>query len=194
MKKIIILLLFYSFNSIAQNNRSQIVLDENIAFSKRIDSLIIASESIQYNGTEIIRSISEGPISLTEKITYDDGSSEKESTVGSGGFSRYVYRAKETNELIKVQHNSTVHYEKDSLSANSERLEISVYYKSQKPFLTKIIENHYTSSRVISSNRYYLNLPKDINDFYDTYYSNSKLKDIIFNVLELLKEIQTENK
>ncbi len=196
MKLTYLLLLFYSINSFSQTEhspyiQSQIDLDNKIVSAKKIDSIINVSEnSYKTAKVKIIRGISEGSSNISQKIVDDEKKVLFDGVIGSGGFSKYTYEIEDTNELIKIRNNFTMHIDKDTLNVNSERIEVSIYFKNGTPYLSKIIENHYTENEVINSNRYFLNLPKDRSLIDKTHFSNNFQRDLLLYVFKFIDSIE----
>ena len=188
MKIPIIILILISSNLFGQNKehpyyRTQSEFGKLTEKAKRTDSLIIASDKMEYREKYITTGISEGSIQLTDSLKVE---------IGSGGFSTYTYTNDNTNEIIKAEHNQTVHYKydvKDSLNANTERLEISIYYEKEKAYYAEFNEYHYDNENVISTNRFYLQLNAKRDEIY---YSNDFQEEITKYILKLSEDIITE--
>jgi hypothetical protein len=188
MKILIIILILFSSNLFGQNiehpyNRTQSEFDKLTEKANKTDSIIIASDKMGYREKYITTIISEGSIKLTDSLKVK---------IGYGGFSTYTYTNDKTNKIIKAKHNKTVHYKydvKDSLNANTERLEISIYYKNEKAYYAEFNENHYDNENVISTNRFYLQLNAKRNEIY---YSNGFQEKIVKYIIKLSEEIISE--
>ena len=94
--------------------------------------------------------------------------------------------------MIKIRSDYTIHLNKKALSVNSERIEVDIYLENGIPYLSKIIENHYTEKEVISSNRYFINLPKKRKIINKTHFTNEfqlALLKYIYRIIDDVKEI-----
>ncbi|MDT0293978.1 hypothetical protein ACFQ3R_11355 [Mesonia ostreae] len=188
MRISIIILILFSSNLFGQNkvhpyNRTQTEFDKLTEKAKKTDSIIIASDKMEYREKYITTGISEGSIELTDSLKVE---------IASGGFSTYTYTNDRTNKIIKAEHNQTVHYKydvKDSLNANTERLEISIYYENEKAYYAEFNENHYDNENVISTNRFYLQLNAKRDEIY---YSNGFQEKIVKYIIKLSEEIKSE--
>jgi hypothetical protein len=185
MRILIIALILFSSNLFGQHkehlySRTQSEFDKLTEKAKKTDSIIVASNKMEYREKYITRGLSEGSIKLTDSLKV---------VIGSGGFSTYTYTNDKTNKIIKAKHNQTVHYKydvKDSLNANTERLEISIYYKNEKAYYAEFNEYHYDNEKVISTNRFYLQLNATRDEIY---YSNDFQKGITNYILKLSEDI-----
>lgn len=151
-----------------------------IELSKRTDSIILESDKMEYRKKLFTTGASEGLIKIKDSLKFE---------IGSGGFTTYTYSNNKTNKIIKADYNQTVHYKynvKDSLNANTERLEISIYYENEKAYYAKFNENHYDNKNLISANEYYFQLNVKRKEIY---YSNIFQKRIIEYILKLSEEI-----
>jgi len=188
MKFYIIIYLFLPLTFFGQtrshpSNSAQKVLQEKIASFGFIDS-INTSQSSFYS-----ISIAEGRIRIPDSLN-------KKNIIGSGGFSRYTYRTRDSSKrILKSKHNYTVHYKydtPDSLTPNTERIEMTIYYdENEEPSLAKFVENHYNNEIVLSSNLYYLNIPKNKTLNETLYYSrlfSRDLVDFIFKQSKIAKK------
>lgn len=188
MKVLLTLLILFSSNLFGQNkvhpyNRLNTEFDLVSERAKKINSLIESSDKIEGREKYISLGISEGSIKLTDSLNVE---------IGSGGFSTYTYTNNKTNKIIKSQHNKTVHYKydvKDSLNANTERLEISIYYQDEKAFYAEFNENHYDNDNVISATRYFLQLNANRDEIF---YSNEFQEKPIKYLLKLNEDIIKE--
>ena len=188
MRFITLILILLTVNLFGQNNHhsyyeTQSEFDMLTEKAKKTDSIIVVSDKMEYREKYITTGISEGSIQLTDSLKVE---------IGSGGFSTYTYTNENTNEIIKAEHNQTVHYKydvKDSLNANTERLEISIYYEKEKAYYAEFNEYHYDNENVISTNRFYLQLNTKRDEIY---YSTSFQEEIVKYILKLSEEIITE--
>ena len=188
MKILIIILILFSSNLFGQNkehpyNRTQSKFDKLSGKAKKTDSIIVASDKMEYREKYITTGISEGSIKLSDSLKVE---------IGSGGFSTYTYTNDKTNKIIKAEHNKTVHYKydvKDSLNANTERLEISLYYENDNAYSAEFNETNYDNESVISTNRFYLQLNAKRDEIY---YSNGFQEKIAKYIIKLSEDIITK--
>ena len=104
---------------------------------------------------------------------------------GIGGLNVYKFVNKQTKNLLKIEYNLTKHLYKDQNKKkylNSEIQKISIFFnENNEPDFAKILENQYTSEKVISSQIYYLNLSQN-----NEYYQSSESQNITKYILEIV--------
>ena len=170
--------LIYPYNTV------EVEFDRLLKSTTKIDSIISASYKLEYREQYIMIGLFEGPIELTDSLGID---------IGDGGYTAYTFKNENTKEIIKAEYNRTIHYKydvRDSLNANTERIEISIYYKNDEAYFAIFNEYHYDNMNVISVNKYYLELnPKRE----DVYYSNEFQEKMRKYILSLSEFIVNEN-
>jgi hypothetical protein len=197
LKILLITLILFSSNLFGQNithpyYKSQAEFERLSELAKKTDSLIKNSDNSEYADKVITRGISEGTSEVTEIQTTDKNETTQPKKVGEGGFTIYTYIQDKTKQIIKAEYNQTVHYKydvRDSLNANTERLEINIYYQNEKAYYAEFNENHYDDKKVISTNRFYFQLNTKREGIY---YSNSFQEEIIKYIIELSEDIIAE--
>ena len=104
---------------------------------------------------------------------------------GSGGFSGYKFVNKQTKNILKIEYNQTKHLYRDQdlkKYLNSENQKITIFFnENNKPDFAKILENQYTSEKVISSQIHYLNLTEE-----KEYYASSETEKLTKYILEIV--------
>ncbi|MBW8358168.1 MAG: hypothetical protein K0M63_00015 [Weeksellaceae bacterium] len=173
-------------------------------------SLIFGQQNIHYqNGEKIINEKIEkyhkidaldyySPVKATlenRTLDFEVYRNEGEMTVrnvekqifGNGGMSVYKFVNKETKKLLKIEYYQTKHlYSDQNLKRylNSEIQKISIFFdENNKPDFAKILENQYTSEKVISSQIYYLNLSEE-----NAYYKSSESEKLIKYIFQIVTD------
>lgn len=128
----------------------------------------------------VIRTVYDGSKNLNETRTLKYAGEEKVVRIGNGNFKNILYVSKLTNKVIKVKHVSTMEYMyavNEDEKANTERIEVNIYYENEKPFYAIFKEDHYkNASELLFSNEYRMQMStfhKDVyftNDFQKTIY------------------------
>ncbi|MDO5971874.1 hypothetical protein Q4Q35_18890 [Flavivirga aquimarina] len=188
MRFLTLILILLTSNLFGQNkvhpyNRVESEFDKLLKLTIKTDSIINSSDNLKYQEKYITTGISEGSIQLTDSLGVE---------IGNGGFSTYTFRNDKTKEIIKAKHNTTVHYKydiKDSLNANTERIEISIYYKNEKAYFAIFNEYHYDNENIISTNKYYVELNAKRED---VFYSNGFQEKMRKHILTLSEEIKKQ--
>jgi len=163
----------------------------------KIDSLIYVTEasskisdSTTVKTPEIINEaitkvVYNGSKNLNETQTNSFAGTESVVHIGTGSFENKLFINKLTNLVIKTQHISNMEYmyEVDNAkNANTERLEINIYYENEVPFYAVLIEDHFKNDgQILFSNKYNLQLT---NYHKDTYFTNPFQKTIQQYILD----------
>lgn len=186
-----------SNNLFAQTNKHPLleIINSKMDIQKRvqkIDNLVATTENnVTKNDSTpssqetpsnktVIKTVYDGSKNLNETRTLKYAGEEKVVQIGAGNFKNILYVDKLTNQVIKVKHINTMEYMYEvgeDEKANTERLEVSIYYANEKPFYAIFKEDHYkNANELLFSNTYQLQMTtfhKDVyfdNDFQKTIY------------------------
>ena len=132
---------------------------------------ITSSEPVPSNKT-VIKTVYDGSKNLNEKRTEKFSGKEEVVAVGKGDFQNILYIDKLTNKVIKVTHIDNMKYLYDveeGLKANTERVEVNIYYENEKPFYATFKEDHYKNKdELFFSNEYNAQMTSYHKDMYFT--------------------------
>jgi hypothetical protein len=160
-------------------SKSQSELDKRLSFTKEVEGKMSQLKSENLLMTTKI----EG-----EYFAFDSLRIE----AFEGGYSNYILTNVRTDERLKVTHNSTKHFNNnDSISGNSERIEITIYYRENLPYLAIYNERHYNSVTTLLDNRFYVCLP---NSKTKIEFSHKFQNELIDYLLEIGNEVHEIDK
>ena len=198
LKLCLIFTLLVSFQLIAQTNKYPLleIINNKMALQKKaqkIDDLVASTENSAAttdstassnqptpSNKTVLKTVYDGSKNLNETRTLKYAGEEKVVRIGNGNFKNILYTNKLNNQVIKTKHINTMEYMYDineDEKANTERIEVNIYYENEKPFYAILKEDHYkNASELLFSNEYRIeitNYHKDVyftNDFQKTIY------------------------
>ena len=136
-----------------------------------VDSLATDAKPQPSNQT-IIRTVYDGSKNLNETRSLKYAGEEKVVRIGNGSFKNILYVDKLTNQVIKIKHIDTMEYMYEvgeDEKANTERIEVNIYYANEKPFYAVFKEDHYKKpDELLFSNEYNIQMATYHNDVYFT--------------------------
>jgi len=155
-------------------------LVDPVIMEESADSTATTVAKPEPSNKTIIRTVYEGSKNLNETRTLKHAGVEKVVVIGAGNFQNILYVDKLTNQVIKIKHINTMEFMYDvgeDEKANTERVELDLYYDNEKLFYAVYNEDHYKSpEELLFSNKYQLQMTsyhKDIyfmNEFQKTIY------------------------
>jgi len=144
----------------------------------------IASSNPTPSNKTIIRTVYDGSKNLDEKRTLKFAGDETVVRVGKGDFKNILYIDKLTNQVMKVKHIDTMKYLYDvgeDEKANTERIEVDLYYENEQLFYAVFKEDHYKNeTELLFSNKYEMQMTSHHKDVYFT----NEFQKTIYNYIK----------
>jgi len=151
--------------------KAQTKIDELIAASVKIDGTIKSDRNF-------LIQISEGSINKTDSLNQK---------IGDGGFAKYTYYHEYKSGKFKIEYGQSFHYKygtKDTLNANTENIEVNIYFENNMPFFAVFNEYHYNAEHLLFANRYYFQLNDTGSDVYYTNKAQEEMRNFIFDLID----------
>jgi len=173
MKNILLLIAFCSLQVLGQqNSAAEKQLQGLLEWARITDSIVKDSRTKHYDFTHITERITEGSVERLDSIN------GKQVETASGGFSKYTFTDRNTNQIIKSIHNYSIHYNEhaeNTLKGKSEITKIDIYYRDEEPIFAMYLKKIQDKDIVVNRKWYYVQLVSRNN-------SQKSIRDYILNL------------
>ncbi len=157
------------------------------------ESLKDENDNVKPTNRTIIKSVYDLTKNLNETATNPLTQEQTVNRVGEGHIQNTLYVNKLDNKVIKTIHTSSMDFRyevEDAINANTEKLNIEIYYENEAPFFASIHEIHYSKDgKMLFENEYNL----QIAEFHkNTYFTNTFTKAMYLYIQKLSSSILKE--